>query len=88
MRYAIAPSFWPSIAFVLHHMAARKREKHEQHRIGVPRQRDEMIAAGSPFAREPVFHGALAGTRPPHRLLIARLVEPSSSCNAIAMAFR
>ena len=37
MRYAIAPSFWPSIAFVLHHLAARKREKHEQHRIGVAR---------------------------------------------------
>lgn len=46
-RYATPSRVRPSIVFAFHHMASRKREKHEQHGIGVPRQRDEMIATGS-----------------------------------------
>lgn len=48
-------------------MASRKRVNCEQDGIGVPRQRNMMIAAGSPFTRAPVCHAALAGTRPPRR---------------------
>jgi hypothetical protein len=59
-------------------MVPGKREKHEQHGIGVPRQRDEMIYARPPFACKPVF--AVRSLAPVHRIaiLIARWVEPSS----------
>lgn len=30
------PKLSPSLAFIFYHMASRKREKHEQHGIGVP----------------------------------------------------
>ncbi len=49
-RHATPSRIKLSIVFVFDHMAPRKREKYEQHGIGVPRQRDEMIAAGSPPA--------------------------------------
>lgn len=40
-----------------------------EHDVRMSGQRAQMPAVRSPLARDPVFHGPLAGPRPPHRCL-------------------
>ena len=57
----------PLVVWLLDNVAARKRNV--EHGIRVPHESDQMVTAWPPFAREPVFHSALAGARPaPGRL--------------------
>lgn len=47
-------------------MPVCQRQKDTEHNVGISGKGDEMVAAWSPLAREPVFHSPFACAGPAH----------------------
>jgi hypothetical protein len=69
-------------------MPVCQRQKDIEHHVGIAGKSDQTVATWSPLARDQYF--TVRSLAPVQRMadLIARWVDPSSSCSAIAIARR